>query len=220
MSSRLEAILNREINPNAEPPAANEPHNPSDPLNPPTYTIDLDLPPRQRHQAIGKAYKDLFQNITPLFDEIISPLPFQGLIKFLSKLILRRVYNAEELEEIYGLVEATGVPLYLIVAFNSFLDTFMGCTSGAVKLRDSPLAAALNGNVVEDEEERDRMLHFRTLDWGMDVLRPLIIRVSYVRGGKEVAQAVSYAGYVGVLTGVRYVCGSDSHDEAFEVDVD
>lgn len=47
------------------------------------------------------------------------------------------------------------------------------------------------------------MLHFRTLDWGMHPLRKIIVHLDYVRAGVKVASAISYVGYVGVLTGVR-----------------
>ncbi len=48
-------------------------------------------------------------------------------------------------------------------------------------------------------------LSFRTLDWGMDPLRDLVVELDFVRceGGPVVATSISYFGYVGVLTGVR-----------------
>lgn len=49
--------------------------------------------------------------------------------------------------------------MHLLVAFNVLLDLFMGCTSGGAKL-----------------SVEDRMLHFRTLDWGMDPLRKVIVQ--------------------------------------------
>ena len=49
------------------------------------------------------------------------------------------------------------------------------------------------------------MLHFRTLDWGMDPLRQLVVELEFVRrtGGPVIATSITYFGYVGVLTGVR-----------------
>jgi hypothetical protein len=64
----------------------------------------------------------------------------------------------------------------------------MGCTSGAARIRD---------------EKGDRMQHFRTLDWGMDKLRKLVVRLEYVNGEERVGTAVGYVGFVGVLTAVR-----------------
>jgi hypothetical protein len=53
-----------------------------------------------------------------------------------------------------------------------------------------------------------RMLHFRTLDWGMDPLRGVLVQLEFVRSGSRdpeevLARTVTYAGFVGVLTGVR-----------------
>lgn len=49
------------------------------------------------------------------------------------------------------------------------------------------------------------MLHFRTLDWGMDPLRKIVVHLDFVEraGGEVIASSLGYFGYVGVLTGVR-----------------
>jgi len=76
--------------------------------------------------------------------------------------------------------------MHLLVAFNVLLDLFMGCTSGGTKL-----------------SSKNMMLHFRTLDWGMDPLRKVIVQLEYIRDRVKVASAITYVGYVGVLTGIR-----------------
>ncbi|EWC46016.1 hypothetical protein DRE_04809 [Drechslerella stenobrocha 248] len=163
---------------------------------PPIYYVNLDLPPRERYKDIGEAYKDEFVKLAPIFDEVIGILPYKTFVSFVARRILRRVYNPEEQEEIKGLVEVTGLALHLIIAFNTLLDTLMACTSGAVRLGEGP-------DGVDSPDNTDRMVHFRTLDWGMDSLRSLVIHICYQRGGVTVAQALTYAGFVGVLTGVR-----------------
>jgi hypothetical protein len=85
-----------------------------------------------------------------------------------------------------GIAAVAGVPLHLVIAFNTFLDMMMGCTSGT----------APSGRTGE-------ILHFRSLDWDMEELRPLVIQVEFTRSGSIVARAVTYAGYTGILTGVR-----------------
>lgn len=49
------------------------------------------------------------------------------------------------------------------------------------------------------------MVHFRTLDWGMDPLRRVLVHLDFVvePDGEVVASSITYAGFVGVLTGVR-----------------
>ncbi|KAH6911719.1 beta subunit of N-acylethanolamine-hydrolyzing acid amidase-domain-containing protein [Coprinopsis sp. MPI-PUGE-AT-0042] len=153
---------------------------------PPRYTIDLSRPPRERHSEICRDFKEEMWELTGLFDSILELIGPPKLLHFLAKLGLRRVRDQEENEEIKGISRASGIPVHLIVAYNSFLDILSGCASGGVK-----------------EAQTERMLHFRGLDWGMEPLRAMVIQVEYMRDGKVVARAVTYAGYVGALTGVR-----------------
>ena len=164
------------------------------PREPPTYTINLSLPPRERYKQVAEDFKNEVVTLPFLFDEVVKghlPTVNPGRVRKLAKLLLRRVHNEEENEELVGIYEITGIDMYLLVAFNVLLDLFMGCTSGGVKVRDG--------------EEATRMLHFRTLDWGMPALRKVIVQLDFIErsGGPVVASSVTYAGYVGVLTGVR-----------------
>jgi hypothetical protein len=156
------------------------------------------------------------RELTWLFDYVLELIGPPKLLHFLAKLGLRNVHDKEENEEIKGIAEASGVPLHFIVAYNSFLDILSGCASGGVK-----------------EAKTGRMLHFRGLDWGMEALRDMVIQVEYVRDGKVIARsvtffkyrhvrgrrspwtiyrAVTYAGYVGALTGVRLVAHTSAVD--------
>jgi len=148
----------------------------------PTYTIDLSLPPLRRYQRVATEFLPHLASLTTLFDEIVPRPTFRGL----ARLLLRRLNSKEQTEELRGIHLVTGLGMHLLVAFNVLLDLFMGCTSGGVKL-----------------SVEDRMLHFRTLDWGMDPLRKVIVQLEYIRDGVKVASAITYVGYVGVLTGVR-----------------
>ena len=163
-------------------------------LEPPKYTIDLSLPPEQRYKHVAIDYKLQLAGLPNLFDDIIHDLhpniPIST-IRGAAKLLLKRLYSAEETAELRGISQVTGVQMYLLVAFNVLLDLFMGCTSGGVKIKD------VSGHT--------KMLHFRTLDWGMDVLRKIIVSLDFIdhAGGSIIASSVTYVGFVGVLTGVR-----------------
>jgi hypothetical protein len=102
------------------------------------------------------------------------------------------VYDTEQTRELRGISKATGVEMYLMVAFNVLLDLFMGCTSGGVRITENGV---------------EKMVHFRTLDWGMDVLRRVVVQLDFVEkeGGPVVARSITYVGFVGILTGVRFV---------------
>lgn len=83
--------------------------------------------------------------------------------------------------------------MYLLISFNVILDLLMGCSSGGAAVRD------------DDSASGTKMVHFRTLDWGMDPLRRVLVQLDYVLEphGDIVASSINYAGFVGVLTGVR-----------------
>lgn len=136
---------------------------------PPRYTIDLSLPPRKRYQDMVADFKPQVATLPILFDEVVKDLRANisvERVRWLARLLLRRVYYKDETEELRGIQEATGIEMYLLVAFNVLLDLFMGCTSGAVR--------------VKDNDKNTKMLHFRTLDWGMDALRKVIVHLDFV----------------------------------------
>ena len=164
----------------------------------PRYTIDLALPPRDRYTTIATMYKPQLEHLTSLFDDLLRdvgiPFNLHGTINRVARLLLRKLHSKTETEEIRGVSRATGVSMYLLVAFNVLLDLLMGCTSGGVKTQNGPV-------------QPPRMLHFRTLDWGMDPLRAVIVQLDFINsktsGMQILCSSVTYVGYVGVLTGVR-----------------
>ncbi|KAI4181485.1 MAG: hypothetical protein L6R41_006591 [Letrouitia leprolyta] len=163
-------------------------------LQPPKYTIDLSLPPAERFKQVATDFKSEISALPALFDELVRNLLPQisvGKVQSFARLFLRRLYSNEETEEIRGIHEVTGIEMYLLVSYNVLLDLFMGCTSGGIQIKDGSDPA--------------RMLHFRTLDWGMDPLRKVVVCLDFVEkpGGPVIASTISYIGFVGVLTGVK-----------------
>ncbi|KAL1970750.1 hypothetical protein VTN77DRAFT_2584 [Rasamsonia byssochlamydoides] len=165
---------------------------------PPVYRINLSLPPYERYVELSRLYRDELRALADLFDELVEaflPNVSVKLIRGLARVSLRRLFTTEETEEIRGISQAVGVDMYLLVAFNVLLDVLMGCTSGGVRVRTD-----------EQNPPQTKMLHFRTLDWGMDVLRKLIVQLEYVSTADTdeiLATSITYVGFVGVLTAVR-----------------
>jgi hypothetical protein len=172
--------------------------------NIPVFQIDLSLPPRERYKALALAYKSQISTITPLFNELLADLGIpgtaHGTINTLARLMLRGLHSQIETAELRGISDVTGVDMYLLVALNVVLDLLMGCTSSAVR--------SSTGN----------FWHLRTLDWGMDPLRHIIVQLDFIRSGRNtgrgtqtrassapevIASSITYVGFVGVLTGVR-----------------
>jgi hypothetical protein len=165
--------------------------------SPPVYTIDLSLPPAQRYVELVGDYKQYLHDLTELFDGVVQKILNAAwlptwLLHFLARLFLRGLHSAEETDELRGISKAVNLPMYLLVAYNTFLDLLMGCTSGGARVQSS-------------EHEASRMMHFRTLDWDMPELRNLVVQLDFVEkpGGKVIASSISYVGFVGILTGVK-----------------
>ncbi|CAP96544.1 hypothetical protein E8E15_001120 [Penicillium rubens] len=161
---------------------------------PPIFRINLSHPPEERYTALAHLYKDRMRSVTSIFDDVIhnlSPKIPTKPIHWLARLFLRRLYTDEETAEIHGISRVTGIDLYLLISLNVVLDLLMGCTSGGVRMLDGLWT---------------RMVHFRTLDWGMDPLRSLIVQLEFVRDDEPdtvLATCITYVGFVGILTGVR-----------------
>ena len=164
---------------------------------PPRFVVDLSLPPEERYFEVCAAFKSEMLGLMSLFDEVVGDMVhFVSLtwLRRICQLMLRGVCNKEENAELKGISKATGVNMYLLVCFNVLLDLFMGCSSGGAVVRAGT-----------DSKSGSKMVHFRTLDWGMPALRRIIVHLDYVSeaDGPVVASSITYAGFVGVLTGVR-----------------
>ena len=180
----------------------------------PRFTIDLSQPPEHRYDHVAPRVMSRVDaaDLPKLFDELVGALAGTAALGRLlvraAALLLRRVYDATETAELRGIAACSGIALHVLVAFNVLLDVLLGCTSCGLRVLESDMDA--DGGSAEGQQQQQwpkssRMLHFRTLDWGMDELRKLAVELDYVAapGGPVVATVVTYFGFVGVLTGVR-----------------
>ena len=178
----------------------------------PIYTVDLSLPPQLRYVKLATDFAPKMRSLTHLFDEILSSLTphkfTKRVIEFLASIFLFRLFSAEETSELKGIAEASGVKMFLLIALNVLLDSMLGCTSAGVVVEPK------KGKGEKEEEGVEnggvRMMHLRTLDWGMEPLREVLVVLEFVRSAssepeKVLARTVTYAGFVGVLTGVKFV---------------
>ncbi|KAI8624790.1 beta subunit of N-acylethanolamine-hydrolyzing acid amidase-domain-containing protein [Xylariaceae sp. FL1651] len=174
----------------------------------PCFTIDLAKPPRERYDEVVQVLGPRMRSLTGLFDDLLSMFItsawLSSLVRRLSKVCLYRVYDEEENEEIKGISARSGVPLYLLVALNNLLDCLLGCTSGAVSVSPSKTSRKHGDRAGRDHT---RLMHFRTLDWGMDELRDLLVVLEFVDSSSGnarqiIARSITYAGFVGSLTAI------------------
>ncbi|XP_022106266.1 acid ceramidase-like isoform X2 [Acanthaster planci] len=168
----------------------------------PSFVLNLDLSPEERWRPLVKnksaevkaLLNDLIDllgaffnetKVTELLDDIMAPLAFT----------LPQPYQ----DEILGIAESTGIPLGQIVLYNIFYEVNPFCTS------------------IVAENSNGTLYHARNMDFGIflgwdvkskqwavtESLKPLLVNVDYQQGGKTVAKAVHFAGYIGVITGVK-----------------
>ncbi|KAJ3322248.1 hypothetical protein HDU76_013929 [Blyttiomyces sp. JEL0837] len=190
----------------------------------PVYLIDLDLPPAYRFRQVAVDYKDKLSILSNVLDFIITSgtlhPDLQACLEAKQKHRKRHAATpvSEYMEELQAFTSACGgkVSMKAFLAFNTLLDSLLGCTSGAVRsfgreedsVDDDRSSSSISSGTKkrktgDHSNDRSQMLHFRNLDWGMDELRGLLVQLNFVRGGVVVAEAISHAGYTGVLTGVR-----------------
>src|SRR2546423_3053596 len=163
-------------------------------LDIPSYSLDLDLPPRQRWKHIIANLPNLPSMVMSLVSQILdseAPKIAHPVLRLLMSTILTKLSSKELTEELQGISEVSGCPMWALVAYNIGYDFMAGCTSGGIK--------------IVGENAKEQMFHYRNLDWHMEETRQTTIKVNYIRGGKTIMEAIHYAGMAGVHTGVRYI---------------
>lgn len=169
----------------------------------PIYRIDLGSPPEERYAQLATDFAVRMRAVIPLYEEILSLLlvyrPLILIAKAFVSCFLRSVWDPEQTREIRAISRIAGIDTSLVVVLNTLLDSLLGCTSGAITVRA--------GN---EAKSPGRLLHFRTLDWGMPALRDLLVVLEFVDSSstkpeRVLARSITYAGFLGCLTGVRSV---------------
>ncbi|XP_060783852.1 N-acylsphingosine amidohydrolase (acid ceramidase) 1a [Neoarius graeffei] len=180
------------------------------------YTLNLDLPPNQRWTHVIKEKKAELTAMIQAIKDLSSGFFHGKLIHLVDKELplivdmLPYPFN----EEIKGIASASDVPLGEVMLFNIFYEVFTVCTS--------VVAEDLNGNVY----------HARNLDFGLfmgwdqktqtwtltEKLKPLVVNVDLKRNNRTVFRSTSFAGYVGMLTGIRPKEFTLTMNERFDVD--
>nr|XP_015200919.1 PREDICTED: acid ceramidase [Lepisosteus oculatus] len=205
------ALLGAFVSTQFVPPYTEDCRNGMYPPNGPTfrgnvtwYTVNLDLPPRQRWtQVISDKKTELGAMIQVIKDFANAFVPSGKLIELVDKdlpLILDTLPSPFN-EEMKGIADASGLPLGEVILFNVFYEVFTACTS--------LIAEDTSGN----------LYHGRNLDFGLflgwdmknkswavtERLRPLVVNLDFQRNKKTIFKSTNFAGYVGMLTGIKPV---------------
>jgi len=161
-------------------------------------TINLDLPPEERYREVVTdrlaryGWEGTYQPVVDYYDDLV-PLALQPLFDDIS-LNLDRYFPTEYVREInglYALVRENGygdqLTLSMIVGMNMIYEWTSACTS------------------IVAEDTQGVMWHGRNLDWSFDgySLYNISMFADYKAGGVTQYSGVSWAGYVGLLTGLN-----------------
>uniref|UniRef100_A0A8C3A0R4 Acid ceramidase n=1 Tax=Cyclopterus lumpus TaxID=8103 RepID=A0A8C3A0R4_CYCLU len=117
-------------------------------------------------------------------------------------------------EEIRGIAAVSEIPLGEVVLFNIFYEVFTVCTS------------------VVAEDDKGNLLHGRNLDFGLfmgwdiknkswiisEKLKPLVVNLDFKRNNQTIFKSTNFAGYVGLLTGIKPHMFSLTMNERFSLD--
>ncbi|XP_065127838.1 N-acylsphingosine amidohydrolase (acid ceramidase) 1a isoform X1 [Paramisgurnus dabryanus] len=180
------------------------------------YTVNLNLPPSERWtQVIKDKNKELIAMVQTMKDMAKGFLDGKliGLVDDeLPWLVDTLPYPFDE--EIKGIAAVSGVPLGEIALFNIFYEVFTVCTS---------LVA---------EDPKGNIYHARNLDFGLfmgwdqenktwtltEKLKPLVVNVKFERDNQTLFKSTTFAGYVGMLTGIRPGELTLTMNERFNID--
>jgi len=161
-----------------------------DPQPVPTYTINLDADPSVRWAQVcsNPTYQQIAQF---LMNTVNSILPDRGAtIEVIGTVLNDFYYPKEYANEIAGCAAFLGISTGWATLFNLGYEVSDACTSIVVQTS--------NGEI----------LHGRNLDFwaGMgftDSLKNMTFIADFVKGGKTLFKATTFAGFVGVLSGIK-----------------
>ncbi|XP_071978616.1 acid ceramidase [Engystomops pustulosus] len=185
--------------------------------NVPWYTVNLDQPPSERWKKIITDKKEqlasMIQHIKDLAKYFFHSEKLIDLVDTKLPALVGKLPPPFD-EEIEGIADASGLPLGEVMLFNIFYEVFTVCTS------------------VVAEDTSGKLFHARNLDFGLflgwdvknnswmitEMLRPLVVNVNFQRSNKTVFLSTSFAGYVGMLTGMKPGVLTLTMNERFSLD--
>eukprot|EP00794_Sanderia_malayensis_P007413 gene7413-8233_t len=174
--------------------------------------VNLDLAAKDRWTHIVAPKKLQLQALIGQIKKLVSTKVLEIIDKSLEAIVGRLPQPYQD--EIKGISTATEIELGEVVLYNIFYEIFTVCTS------------------IVGQDKSGKLFHARNLDFGLlmgwdnknntwaisELLRPLIMNVIYQKQGKVVFKAVHFAGYVGVITGVKPGIFTLTMNERFSLD--
>lgn len=160
-----------------------------------TFDIDLDLPPKDRWKEVMTQRGEAFLRATDWVVE--NEIPKGALSEFIAAFDLVEDFwpTKEYREELVGIAGVVDMHVGMVLALNLIYELTTGCTSIVARSSDGTI------------------WHGRNLDYDIPHLQDLTIYVRFLRGGKLMYEGTTYAGYIGISTGMKRGAFSLSQDQ-------
>ena len=154
-------------------------------MNVPKYRVYLDAEPKKRWKHIILKYKQECLDIVRKMEATISSF-FMGptLLAICTRVAKYYKDNDKVMykDEIEGIAEILGISTEKVILGQLCYEFFSACTSIVMKVK------GLN-------------VHYRTMDWDLPDLKKVTIDLEFIKEGKVVFKGISWAGYIGIMTG-------------------
>lgn len=145
---------------------------------PPTFHINLDLPPKERWAEVIAHFKPALQDFRKHFKYI---LPYNAIHFVLSKF-----YSHDHLDEMRAIAELAEVEFNLLYTVNLVYETATRCTSIVLRTEDG------------------KIIHGYNMDFGLQkFIANLTFKGTFHKNGQVLYQANAVAGSVGMPNGVK-----------------
>jgi acid ceramidase len=184
----------------------------------PWFQINLDVTPHDRWNEVVTFFDE---GINAVIDEIFEHLDWRVINDLLAAIqgneaeILARYPNGYG-EEIQGISDLTGIETAKLILLNAAYELLGVCTS--------IVAQDTNGNVYHGRNLDFGLglaFNFSDFQWGLtEALRPILFNAEMMKNNQTLYKATFFAGYVGVLTGVRKQAMTITVDSRFDNNYD
>uniref|UniRef100_A0A914ECW2 ceramidase n=1 Tax=Acrobeloides nanus TaxID=290746 RepID=A0A914ECW2_9BILA len=176
-------------------------YNANDSVHVPWFTIDLDQDPQTRWTEVGKAYGQKMQVAISTVNTTLQAFGLGALWDSLLELMDPGLAHLQEPyhSELIGLANVTGLPIQQLTLLNLFYEISKGCTSIVAEDPTGRIYHARN-------QDFGTFFIWKTTDhqWGQtDALRDLLVNLNFVKDGKLLFKGVTFAGHLGILTGLK-----------------
>ncbi|WKX98431.1 hypothetical protein Q1695_013819 [Nippostrongylus brasiliensis] len=179
-------------------------YDPSQSIQVPWFTVDLDAPAKERFKHVVRPYKKQIQAVFDVLGNFFSIIPGIPVWEMLGDLMLKVFEEGMIMQpykdEVQGIADELGCNLGQLAFLNIFYELSRFCTS-----------------IVAQPPGNKDMWHARNLDFGQlfvwniaaqswdltDSLKNVTVNLNFIRNGTTLFKGTTLAGHVGILTGMK-----------------